>query len=102
MEYSWPGNLRELKNVVKRAVLVSDSDVINKKHIPAELMIKTEAPIVDVEDDLDLKTVAERAERAAIIKSLKKHHFNKTLVAKALNIDRKTLYNKINAYDIEI
>lgn len=103
-QYSWPGNLRELNNVIKRSVLLSNTDVIKKASIPPELFLE-DFPALEGEErteELDLKTVAEEAEKKAIIASLKKYQFNKTKVAKALNVDRKTLYNKINAYGIEV
>lgn len=100
--YHWPGNLRELNNVIKRATLLCEGDQITKKEIPVDLMLRTREPEMENNEDLDLKSVSEKAERAAIIASLKKHQFNKTMVAKALNVDRKTLYNKINAYGIEL
>ncbi|MBR9859173.1 sigma-54-dependent Fis family transcriptional regulator [bacterium] len=101
--YAWPGNIRELKNTVKRAVLLCQGDVISEEEVPNEIFMSS--PVENEEDELedaDLRTVVERAEKKAIIRALQKHHFNKTLVAKALNVDRKTLYNKINAYGIEL
>lgn len=105
-KYVWPGNLRELNNVIKRAVLLCNSEEIKKDNIPAEIFFG-EQFLDDFEGEdeevtSDLKSVTERAEKKAIIAALKKYQFNKTKVAKALNVDRKTLYNKINAYGIEI
>jgi len=100
--YKWPGNLREMRNVIKRATLLCEKDTISKLEIPSELMINETISIPGTFENMDLKAVAERAERSAIIEALKKHQFNKTSVAKALNIDRKTLYNKINAYGIQL
>lgn len=101
LAYSWPGNLRELKNVMKRAVLLCQGSEISKNDIPAELILNHFVEEEASYEDLDLKTVAERAEKNAIILALKKHQFNKTKVAKALKVDRKTLYNKISSYGIE-
>lgn len=103
LAYHWPGNLREMRNVVKRATLLCQGTEISKKEIPVELMLnENQAKAAENYDNMDLKAVAEKAERAAIIQALKKYQFNKTTVAKALNVDRKTLYNKINAYGIEV
>jgi two-component system response regulator HydG len=65
-------------------------------------MINDNEASVESFENMDLKAVAKRAERAAIIQALKKHQFNKTAVSKALKVDRKTLYNKINAYGIKL
>jgi two-component system response regulator HydG len=100
--YKWPGNLREIRNVVKRATLLCEGDTITKREIPVELMINDNEASVESFENMDLKAVAKRAERAAIIQALKKHQFNKTAVSKALKVDRKTLYNKINAYGIKL
>ncbi|MEM9855737.1 MAG: sigma-54 dependent transcriptional regulator [Bacteroidota bacterium] len=107
-EYYWHGNLRELQNVIKRAVLLCTGDVITPEQLPEELITPEfmssstmTVPIVS-EDDDDLKNAASNAQRAVIIDALKKTGYNKTKAAKVLNIDRKTLYNKLKAYDISI
>lgn len=102
LAYSWPGNLRELNNVIKRAVLLCESSLISAKQIPPD-MLTDSGNTTDFDlENVDLKAVAEQAEKQAIIQCLKRYQYNKTQVAMALNIDRKTLYNKIKAYGIEI
>ncbi|TRX60489.1 sigma-54-dependent Fis family transcriptional regulator [Fulvivirga sp. M361] len=105
--YYWHGNLRELQNVIKRAVLLCDQDVIKPEHLPEELvhpefMQMSVSDSVRNEGDENLKGAAKNAQRAVILDALKKAGYNKTKAAKALNIDRKTLYNKLKAYDISI
>ncbi|RRB00783.1 sigma-54-dependent transcriptional regulator [Larkinella rosea] len=107
-EYYWHGNLREIQNVVKRAVLLSQTDLITLECLPYEII----SPSYQMEDSgaavspttpaNNLKSVSENAERAAIIKVLEKTGYNKTKAAEVLNIDRKTLYNKLKAYDIHL
>jgi len=107
-EYYWHGNLRELQNVVKRAVLLAQSDYITLECLPYEIIAPaylTEEPgpaVATATPASNLKSVSENAERAAIIKVLEKTGYNKTKAAEVLNIDRKTLYNKLKAYDIHL
>ncbi|HLL95640.1 MAG TPA: sigma-54 dependent transcriptional regulator [Spirosoma sp.] len=120
-EYYWHGNLRELHNVVKRAVLLTQGDYIEADVLPHEILspqyLTSAEPTSDVQVTYDpnrpgvpvisqsaanLKSVSESAERAAILKVLEKTGYNKTKAAEVLNIDRKTLYNKLKAYDIHL
>lgn len=101
--YSWPGNLREMKNVIKRAVLLGEGKEIHALDFPLEIRTpsSSEHSFDDFEPITDLKTVAERAERKAILKTLEQTNYNKTQAAKVLKVDRKTLYNKMESYEIE-
>lgn len=101
LSYQWPGNLREMRNVLKRSVLLCQGNEIGKNDIPAELVLNHTVDSEVSYEDMDLKSITERAEKNAIILALKKYQYNKTRVAKALNVDRKTLYNKISNYGIE-
>ena len=130
--YVWYGNLRELKNVIKRATLLSDGDEIEASSLPFEIsnfnklqfekgpQIETvtssyghatsaaPGPSMPVATDDDepsrslsettLKGASIDAEYEMILKALKKVNFNKSKAAKLLNIDRKTLYNKMKQY----
>lgn len=110
--YSWPGNLREFRNVVRRAVLLTQSGKIAAKVLPWEISNSSYAPPVHHNTDdnttgqapaadkkLDLKDTASKAEYEAIMNVLKQVNFNKTKAAEILKIDRKTLYNKIRNYE---
>ncbi|GAB4028072.1 sigma-54-dependent transcriptional regulator [Spirosoma koreense] len=120
--YYWHGNLRELQNVIKRAVLLTKGDYIEADVLPQEIvspqyLTPSDAGVENVQINYDparpgvpvfsqsaanLKSVSENAERAAILKVLEKTGYNKTKAAEVLNIDRKTLYNKLKAYDIHL
>ncbi|WP_442589572.1 sigma-54-dependent transcriptional regulator [Pedobacter sp. AW31-3R] len=107
LTYSWPGNVRELKNVVRRATLLTETDEIQLKALPLE--ISTDAKVTAIEKVIhrnpeksrDLKNAASEAEYDAILKVLREVNFNKTKAAKILNIDRKTLYNKMKAINLD-
>jgi two-component system response regulator HydG len=93
LNYAWPGNLRELKNVVRRATLLAKGNYITLNEIPVELY---DNPQPAIQPGL-LRPVNE-AER--IMKALEASEFNKSRAARLLNIDRKTLYNKLKLYNI--
>jgi two-component system response regulator HydG len=108
------GNLRELKNVIKRAALLSDGDKIKAQALPFEIshyskLSFTEKEIENttrheepkpVRDHFhNLKEAAKEAEYETILRVLKEVNFNKSKAAKVLNIDRKTLYNKIKIFN---
>lgn len=103
--YFWPGNLRELKNVIRRAVLLTPSGAVVKMDcIPQEITTatKTVAGALDKEEMVyDLKLMSEKNERELIEDTLNKVKFNKSKAAKLLNIDRKTLYNKMKVYGFD-
>lgn len=93
--YSWPGNLRELQNCVKRATLLTRGDFIEKDVLPAEFFqIQNQSPATEV------FSLSEN-ERETIISALSKTQNNKSEAAKLLKITRKTLYNKLKQYNIE-
>lgn len=93
--YNWPGNLREMRNVVKRATLLCQGEFIGMEHIPSEL---SEVKDADIED-FALKR--EKNEVDLIREALAKCNNNKSEAARLLKIDRKTLYNKMKLYKME-
>lgn len=106
--HSWHGNLRELKNVVKRSVLLCQEEYIGVMNLPQEITAPdgNTAGAMEVsfggEIPTDLKSVAEAAEKKAILTVLKHTNNNKSQTADLLKVDRKTLYNKLKAYNIKI
>jgi two-component system response regulator HydG len=94
----WSGNLRELRNVVRRCVLFADGENIDLDDLPvfAQPARKT---VIEPEDDWALRPDHEREQIEA---ALRKARGNKTVAAKLLQIDRKTLYNKMHLYGIEL
>ncbi|MBN2636697.1 MAG: sigma-54-dependent Fis family transcriptional regulator [Prolixibacteraceae bacterium] len=109
LNYPWHGNLRELKNVIKRAVLMAEGDKIDNSCFPFEILspdmdvpqITTSNP-AEINTNSMLKNASSETEKKLIIKTIQEAGFNKSKAAKLLNIDRKTLYNKIKLYDINL
>jgi two-component system, NtrC family, response regulator HydG len=103
-KYDWPGNLRELKNIIKRAVLLSTGDKIDTDTLPVEMLAIINNQKVEKEpvpNIYDLKALQETQERELIVKTLLDVKYNKSKAARLLNIDRKTLYLKIEKYGIQ-
>lgn len=117
LNYEWPGNLREMRNIIKRAVLLTKSSVIERSVLPAEMfqhnvlkpvenntVFQTGNPNTNLSENHqpeDLKLYSSRNEEQLIRVALEKAKYNKTKAAHILGIDRKTLYNKLKLYDIE-
>ena len=99
--YSWPGNLRELKNVVKRSVLLSKGPIVGIETLPEELVKESTKHNNHNEVESSLRGAAAKGEHELILQTLEKVKYNKTKAAQLLNIDRKTLYNKMKQYDID-
>ena len=97
-EYQWPGNLRQLKNIVKRATLLASGEFITPLELGEELNEKQSDNQNQVIIGSSLNK--EETEKQLIINALKQTGNNKSKAATLLGIDRKTLYNKLKHYDI--
>lgn len=117
LNYEWPGNLREMRNIIKRAVLLSNSSLIEKNVLPAEMFQQNVLKNIEVINPVittavtfagttmqreDLKLYSSTNEEQLIRVALEKAKYNKTKAAHILGIDRKTLYNKLKLYDIDL
>ncbi len=108
LNYAWPGNIRELRNMIRKAVLLTPSGKITTEVLSSELFSTyshTDEWPAEQESDpapskkVDLKGVSMEVEYQTIMDVLKSVNFNKSKAAKILNIDRKTLYNKIKGHE---
>lgn len=105
-KYPWEGNIRELQNVINRAVLLTHSSKISIDAFPEEIRFfvqtaaNTNIPVAE-QNITELKEATEVTEKNIISDALAKSNYNKSKAAKILNIDRKTLYNKIKEYNLE-
>ncbi|MFH1729583.1 MAG: sigma 54-interacting transcriptional regulator [Pseudomonadota bacterium] len=113
-KYDWPGNIRELKNSIERAVVVADSDTIFKEHFSAKIF-KAPQPKRPLEEEVekeyyddidketamgDMKEIVSKYEKKLILNALRKCNWNQTKAADILNVPRRTLVSKIKKYNV--
>jgi len=91
-EYSWPGNARELRNVVERMAILSHGDVLNAAAVPLELKLQKESgPRSSVQE------ARESAEREHVLRALEESGWNVSSAARALGMERTNLHKRIRA-----
>ncbi len=95
--YDWPGNIRELRNVMERLVVLSRGHVIEAEQIPEDLQ-NTNGDFRSYENVIMTKSNLVDLEKAAIEKVLRDMNGNKSVAAKKLGISRRTLYRKLEEY----
>jgi len=98
--YPWPGNIRELRNVLERSAIATERGVIGRQHLPSEF---GRAPATETSPLSGLRfpigTTVEAAERELILQTLNATNHNKTRAAELLGISLKTLHNKLKEYE---
>jgi DNA-binding NtrC family response regulator len=92
--YGWPGNIRELRNVIERATILAEGDFIEARHLPPPVVSRSEQTLPTV--TLSPGTTVDEAERRLILLTLEHTRNNKTRAAEILGISLKTLHNKLN------
>lgn len=113
MSYDWPGNLRELKNIIKRAVLLSSGLLIEKDSLPVDIyqpsglvssggnITGSSALSAELPSPRDYKSHWGEQEKELIQKVLNETKYNKSKTARILKMDRKTLYSKMEKYGLD-
>jgi PAS domain S-box-containing protein len=91
MAYDWPGNIRELENVVERAFVLCGEGFIGVRHLPEELMKQDRGAIATA----DVRSTVRIAEAEAITRALEKNAFDRTATAREMGIDKSTLFRKM-------
>ena len=92
MNYNWPGNVRELENIIEHSFILTKGKVINEQYFPFNITVNTE-------ENKKISSFQEN-ERRFLAKVLQEYKWNKSQVAKKLNISRSTLYAKLKKYNI--
>ena len=104
-QQNWYGNLRELRNVIRRSVLFSYDNILRKENLPdfhREQKNNKQSDVI-IDNTISYQKLSLKSdEKEQIITALNQSGGNKTLAAKLLKIDRKTLYNKMHLYNIEL
>ncbi len=99
-KYHWPGNIRELENLIERLVAIHDKDALTERDIPIEYQVyELEALKERGEEDL-IKAASDAFERNFILNVLEKENWNQTKTAERLGIHRKTLEYKVKKLNL--
>ena len=96
-QYSWPGNIREMENVIEASIHLTNSEVITLESLPDYLKESSLFPV----GKKKLKEIIEETEKRILLQSLTKYNNNKLEVAKALGISKSSLYEKLKKYGID-
>jgi DNA-binding NtrC family response regulator len=104
MAYAWPGNIRELRNVIERLSVLADNQVLTAEALPPAIarVSPSVAPVAAPTPDLLPDRALADVERQHILSTLERHRWNKKRVASILGIDTKTLYNKLRRYGVPL
>ncbi|MDO7786167.1 sigma 54-interacting transcriptional regulator [Desulforamulus aquiferis] len=98
LSYSWPGNIRQLKNVIERMVILSEGDTVPESAIPDSLRVTSQQDQIGT--TIGLASVTEQTERDLIVRTLKQVNGNRSEAARMLGIPRSTLYYKMHQLGI--
>jgi two-component system nitrogen regulation response regulator NtrX len=104
--YDWPGNIRELKNIMERLVIMSATTTIDLLQLPEAILEKSKGafPLSDEiqSDSSSLRGAREDFERVFIMQKLEENDWNITRTAEAIDLERSNLHRKIRSYGIEL
>jgi PAS domain S-box-containing protein len=99
LNYDYPGNVRELENIIEHALIVCQDKIIERNHLPLSLQDGISTPLPE-EEKRPFDKEIEFSEKNLILETLRKHNWNKGKTASALEINRTTLWRKIKKYNI--
>jgi DNA-binding NtrC family response regulator len=102
-QYEWPGNIRDLENAVQSAMILSQNSLIDVDQLPMRVKgypMSIEAELLNENETNIIRKAHSTAEKHLILETLKRYDYNRTLTAQALNISRKTLFNKMKKHGL--
>jgi len=104
IQYSWPGNIRDLQNALQSSMILARSGILSTRHLPLRLKgyheTEDHETITDAGLDENVKIHQSKIERDLIVEALNKCNYNRTETARLLKISRKTLFNKMRLYGL--
>lgn len=101
-EYPWPGNIRELKNVIERTIALTDTEIIPKEDLPMDLSIPRADAVDSAHELLSLREYMDAYEKKIIMSVLERVEWNQTRAAEVLGIHRNTLLAKLDYFQIRV
>ena len=101
LNYDYPGNVRELENIIEHALIVCQGKIIERNHLPLSFQGGVVTP-PSIDESPSFEQNIEFSEKAIILEMLQKHSWNKGKTASALNINRTTLWRKMKKYNISL
>ncbi len=102
MKYSWKGNVRELKNLVERLLIMVEGEIVEKHHLPDYILEKSSLTIPDIKKIKTLQDFLEEAEKSFILAKLEENSWNIAKTARSIGTARSNLYKKMAQYGIKI
>ena len=100
LNYGYPGNIRELENILEHGLIICQDKVIERRHLPIFLQKGIPSKESLQEPGTDLTTTREESERHRIYEILKRHNWNREKTARELNVNRTTLWRKMKKYNL--
>jgi two-component system nitrogen regulation response regulator NtrX len=102
MRYPWKGNVRELRNVVERLLIMTDSDTIGLGDLPEAIRSEGALVLPEAAQAGTLKDFRDAAEKSFILHKLKENNWNISQTARAIDTPRSNLYKKLSQFGIKI
>lgn len=99
-EYDWPGNIRELRNVVERMMILGAGDVVQGEELPFNIVKSESTYVKNMTGNKSLKDMKEEVERSHILTVMEKNNWNVTRAAQELDVERTNLHKKLKYYNI--
>ena len=99
LNYDYPGNVRELENILEHALIICQEEVIGVKHLP--IFMRKAMPAAGPEREASARGDA-LSEKERIVEALKKHRWQRTEAARELRMDRTTLWRKMKRYHLQL
>jgi len=102
IKFPWKGNVRELKNLVERLIIMTDADIINKKDLPEHIKGEAMIYLPEAKTIKSLKDFRDIAEKKFILSKLEENDWNISQTAREIDTPRSNLYKKLEHYGIKI
>jgi two-component system NtrC family response regulator len=96
LDYSWPGNVRQLRNYMERLAVTVEGPTVHTDDLPHEMLTAPRGP-----DAVTLEAAVEEAEKQAIVAALARCNYHRERTAQLLGVSVRTLHNKLNRYDLQ-